>query len=127
MYNWDYENDQWKRNGKKKVALKCLHDSQDITADFLKEIESNILVYSLDPLKRPNASELQQLIYDLWNDTHNNNVNSVIYRQVKETDDINKKLSSSMIQSSLSSTKPKNADNDDLEYSDSLKMDFTKD
>ncbi|UZO14349.1 uncharacterized protein OCT59_005809 [Rhizophagus irregularis] len=177
MYNWDYENDQWKRNGKKKVALKCLHDSQDITADFLKEIESNILVYSLgftvrcfgitkdptknnfmmvmelknDPLKRPNASELQQLIYDLWNDTHNNNVNSVIYRQVKETDDINKKLSSSMIQSSLSSTsnllytthpqavytsklldfknlpEPKNADNDDLEYSDSLKMDFTKD
>ncbi|CAB4413140.1 unnamed protein product [Rhizophagus irregularis] len=43
---WDYENDQWKRDSKTKVALKCLHNSQDITADFLKEVESNILVYS---------------------------------------------------------------------------------
>ncbi|RGB30591.1 hypothetical protein C1646_765158 [Rhizophagus diaphanus] len=29
------------------VALKCLHNSQDITAEFLKEVESNILVYNL--------------------------------------------------------------------------------
>ncbi|GBC54462.2 kinase-like domain-containing protein [Rhizophagus irregularis DAOM 181602=DAOM 197198] len=41
---WDYENNQWERNGETKVALKCLHNSQDITADFLKEVESNILV-----------------------------------------------------------------------------------
>ncbi|CAB4445142.1 unnamed protein product [Rhizophagus irregularis] len=70
--------------------------------------------------------------------------------QVKEADEINKKLFST-VQSPLSSTstlsytthsqavytsrlldfknlpEPKNADkNDDLEYSDSLKMDFTK-
>ncbi|EXX73372.1 Ipl1p [Rhizophagus irregularis DAOM 197198w] len=31
------------RKGETKVALKCLHNSQDITADFLKEVESNIL------------------------------------------------------------------------------------
>ncbi|GET51343.1 kinase-like domain-containing protein [Rhizophagus irregularis DAOM 181602=DAOM 197198] len=42
--NWDYDNNRWERNGEAKVALKCLHNSQDITADFLKEIESNILV-----------------------------------------------------------------------------------
>ncbi|POG65475.1 kinase-like domain-containing protein, partial [Rhizophagus irregularis DAOM 181602=DAOM 197198] len=42
---WDYDNDQWKRAAKTKVALKCLYNSQDITADFLKEVESNILVY----------------------------------------------------------------------------------
>ncbi|CAB4481858.1 unnamed protein product [Rhizophagus irregularis] len=108
------------RNGKTKVALKCLHNSQGITADFLKEVESNILVYV------------------------------VFTRQVKEADEINKKLFST-VQSPLSSTstlsytthsqavytsrlldfknlpEPKNADkNDDLEYSDSLKMDFTK-
>ncbi|CAB5185631.1 unnamed protein product [Rhizophagus irregularis] len=81
---------------------------------------------------------------------HNSEVDSVIYRQVKEADEINKK-SSSTFQSPLSSTstlsyithpqavytsrlldfknlpEPENADkNDYLEYSDSLKMDFTK-
>ncbi|CAB4420181.1 unnamed protein product [Rhizophagus irregularis] len=43
-YMWDYENDQWGSNNEPEVALKRLHNSQDITADFLKEIESNILV-----------------------------------------------------------------------------------
>ena len=35
---WDYKNNQWKRGGETKVALKCLHNSQDITAEFLKEV-----------------------------------------------------------------------------------------
>ncbi|UZO03064.1 uncharacterized protein OCT59_023477 [Rhizophagus irregularis] len=35
-----------KRKGATKVALKCLNDSKDITTEFLKEVESNILVYS---------------------------------------------------------------------------------
>ncbi|GBB91948.1 hypothetical protein RclHR1_19410001, partial [Rhizophagus clarus] len=43
---WDFENNQWKR-GKiwcenyenYPVILKCLHNSQDITAEFLREIE----------------------------------------------------------------------------------------
>jgi hypothetical protein len=34
----DYKNDQWMRNGETKVALKCLHNSQDITTEFLKEV-----------------------------------------------------------------------------------------
>ncbi|CAB4379846.1 unnamed protein product [Rhizophagus irregularis] len=71
---------QLERKGETKVALKCLHNSQGITTEFLKEVESNILVY-----------------HSLW-----------IVRCFE----------------------PKNADNyNDLlgiEYSDSLKMDFTK-
>ncbi|CAB4420056.1 unnamed protein product [Rhizophagus irregularis] len=39
-------NDPWERKGETKVALKCLHNSQDIATDFLKEVESNILVHS---------------------------------------------------------------------------------
>ncbi|GBC39130.2 kinase-like domain-containing protein [Rhizophagus irregularis DAOM 181602=DAOM 197198] len=150
ILRWNYDNNQWKRNGETKVALKCLYNSQGITADFLKEVESNILVYHSDPLKRPNAYELSRLFYGLWAAINSSKVDSVIYRQVKETDDINKNLSSSMDQPPLSSTsnllytthpqavytsslldfknlpEPKNADNTDLEYSDSLKMDFTK-
>jgi hypothetical protein len=33
-----YENGQWIRNGETKVALKCLHNSQSITTEFLKEV-----------------------------------------------------------------------------------------
>ncbi|POG72276.1 kinase-like domain-containing protein [Rhizophagus irregularis DAOM 181602=DAOM 197198] len=104
--------------------------------------------WDADPLKRPNAGELQELTYKLYNDVFK--VDSVIYGQVKETDDINKKLLSSIVQSPSSSTsnllytthpqavytsrlldfknlpESKNVDNDDLEYSVSLKMDFTK-
>ncbi|CAB4473967.1 unnamed protein product [Rhizophagus irregularis] len=75
MYNSHLE-----RKGETEVALKCLHNSQGITTEFLKEVESNILVCS------PN-----------W-----------IVRCFE----------------------PKNADNNNdllgIEYSDSLKMDFTK-
>jgi hypothetical protein len=49
---WDSENNQWKRNktfGEKyenfTVVLKCLHNSQDITSDFLKEV-SCLFVYN---------------------------------------------------------------------------------
>ena len=42
--HWDSENNQWNRfkiNEKGyPVALKCLHNSQDITAEFLREVES---------------------------------------------------------------------------------------
>ena len=37
---WDSENNQWARYGEHVVALKCLHDSQDITAEFLREVRS---------------------------------------------------------------------------------------
>ncbi|GBC37977.2 kinase-like domain-containing protein [Rhizophagus irregularis DAOM 181602=DAOM 197198] len=104
----NFDNKQWERKVDTKVALKCLNNSQDITADFLKEVESNILSF------RGLEDDIDKL-------------DSVIYEQVKETDDINKKL---YFSSPLKSTEPKNADNNDdlhgIEYSDSLKMDFTK-
>ncbi|UZO13047.1 uncharacterized protein OCT59_004553 [Rhizophagus irregularis] len=146
---WHGYLDELEREGATEVALKCLHNSQDITADFLKEIESNILISDYTGVVRcfgitkdPKTNNFMML--------NNSEVDSVIYRQVKEADEINKK-SSSTFQSPLSSTstlsyithpqavytsrlldfknlpEPENADkNDDLEYSDSLKMDFTK-
>ena len=38
IINWDSKNNQWKRDGNHSVALKSLHDSQDITIEFLKEV-----------------------------------------------------------------------------------------
>ena len=40
LTHWDFENNQWKRHGKHEAALKCLHNSQDITAEFLREVGS---------------------------------------------------------------------------------------
>ena len=38
IYDWDSKNNQWKRDENFLVALKCLHNSQDITVEFLKEV-----------------------------------------------------------------------------------------
>jgi len=42
--SWDFENNQWNREDEDgdgyQVALKCLHNSQDITAEFLREVGS---------------------------------------------------------------------------------------
>ena len=38
IHYWDSENNQWKRYAECDVALKCLHNSQDITAEFLREV-----------------------------------------------------------------------------------------
>src|SRR5436305_796916 len=42
--SWDSKNNQWKREDiylhGHPVALKCLHNSQDITAEFLREVRS---------------------------------------------------------------------------------------
>ncbi|EXX52898.1 Cdc15p [Rhizophagus irregularis DAOM 197198w] len=46
--DWNSNNNQWDRSGEENVALKCLHNSQDITTEFLREVESNILVSSVD-------------------------------------------------------------------------------
>ncbi|EXX53459.1 hypothetical protein RirG_243700 [Rhizophagus irregularis DAOM 197198w] len=35
---WRCNDNQWKRVGETKVALKCLHNSQGITTEFLKEV-----------------------------------------------------------------------------------------
>ncbi|CAB4413187.1 unnamed protein product [Rhizophagus irregularis] len=108
--------------------------------------------WDADPLKRPNANELYRSIHYLWETMSFNKVDSVIYGQAKETDEINKMLSfsSPLISSDTSISyvthpqavytsklldfknlpEPKNADDNDnllgIEYSDSLKMDFTK-
>ncbi|GBC49707.2 kinase-like domain-containing protein [Rhizophagus irregularis DAOM 181602=DAOM 197198] len=129
--NWDFEKNQLVRSGETEVALKCLYNSQDITKDFLNEVESNILVCDsdsvvrcFDPLKRPSAIELRELTREFFYDTIET---SEIFKQIREADIINEKLSFS---SPLISTVPKNANyNDDLlgiEYSDSLRMDFTE-
>ena len=36
--DWDSKNNQWEREENCLVALKCLHNSQDITVEFLKEV-----------------------------------------------------------------------------------------
>ena len=36
--SWDSKNNQLKRKENCRVALKCLHNSQDITVEFLKEV-----------------------------------------------------------------------------------------
>src|ERR1044072_5088761 len=41
LYDWDFKNNQFTRKDDEKghpVALKCLHNSQDITVEFLKEV-----------------------------------------------------------------------------------------
>jgi hypothetical protein len=40
---WDNDNNQLVREGETKVVLKCLHNSQDITTDFLKEVRYFLL------------------------------------------------------------------------------------
>ena len=37
---WYSENNQWTRHRRYPVALKCLHNSQNITAEFLREVKS---------------------------------------------------------------------------------------
>ncbi|RGB22906.1 hypothetical protein C1646_729630, partial [Rhizophagus diaphanus] len=49
--------------------------------------------WDADPLKRPNAVELYKLINNLRLDIFYDKVDSVIYGQIKETNEINKKLS----------------------------------
>ncbi|RGB39581.1 kinase-like domain-containing protein [Rhizophagus diaphanus] len=119
---------------------KCDYKIPQLVVDVINQC------WDADPLIRPNAYVLPNLFYKLLND----NFNSIIYKQVEEADEINKK-SFSTVQSPLSSTstlsyithpqavytsrllnfknlpEPKNADkNGDFEYSDSLRVDFAK-
>ncbi|UZO20467.1 uncharacterized protein OCT59_012891 [Rhizophagus irregularis] len=88
------------------------------TSDYkIPQLIFNIInqCWDADPLKRPDANELHDLIAELDNDISDNKVSSVIYGQVKEADEI--KESSLTVQLPLPST---------IEFSGSLKMDFTK-
>ncbi|CAB4420285.1 unnamed protein product [Rhizophagus irregularis] len=109
--------------------------------------------WDADPLKRPNADELHELLWNYYIDNRDNK-DSEITKQIDEANKINFKLSSSTVQKTSSSTsnllytthtqaiytsrllnfknlpEPKNADNNDdllgIEYSESIKVDFTK-
>src|SRR6516162_4079590 len=58
--------------------------------------------WDADPLKRPNASELEKLFGDLRNKTFESG--STIYKQTKEADEVNKNLPSSSRSGTLSYT-----------------------
>ncbi|UZO06916.1 uncharacterized protein OCT59_027221 [Rhizophagus irregularis] len=58
--SWDSENNKWKRSKywfreyeNFPVVLKCLHNSQDITADFLREIGTHKMILKYIGLCRP--------------------------------------------------------------------------
>ena len=38
IVGWNYKNNQWDRWGERRVALKCLHNSQNISNEFLNEV-----------------------------------------------------------------------------------------
>jgi len=96
--------------------------------------------WDADPLKRPKAKELSELFSDIWDNAASNTGD--IAEQAKEADEINKNLPSSSSTGILSYTthpqaiytsrlldfknlpNPKNDDSD--EYSESIKIDFTK-
>ncbi|GBB89107.1 hypothetical protein RclHR1_01580008 [Rhizophagus clarus] len=128
---WDSENNQWKRSKfwfekheNFPVDLKCLHNSQDITSDFLRE--------DADPLKRPKAKELYVLINDLlYNLTRD--INHEIDKKIEEADKINEKftqvsrlLDFKNLPESKNAIDNKDDDSSFEEYSESIKMDFTK-
>jgi hypothetical protein len=53
ILDWDIENNKWERSKKSSkiyenypVALKCLHNSQDITGEFLREVCNLIYLYN---------------------------------------------------------------------------------
>ncbi|GBC18956.1 kinase-like domain-containing protein [Rhizophagus irregularis DAOM 181602=DAOM 197198] len=67
---WESENNQWKRNKmiwgniyeNFPVVLKCLHNSQDITADFLGEIESHTIARLCRPANvKPSQDEYKKI------------------------------------------------------------------
>ncbi|UZO01449.1 uncharacterized protein OCT59_012548 [Rhizophagus irregularis] len=81
--------------------------------------------WDADPLKRPNAEELQELIEE----SYNNRNNTVFYKQIEDADEINKKPSSTA-QSPLSSTSTlsyiSHPEAVYTKHSESIKVDFTK-
>ncbi|UZO00700.1 uncharacterized protein OCT59_011820 [Rhizophagus irregularis] len=79
---WDFENNKWIRSKfwfreyeNFPVVLKCLHNSQDITSDFLREIETHIMIP--------------------YTDLYYSSSDHEIKKQIEEADKINEKLTSS--------------------------------
>ncbi|GBC24528.2 kinase-like domain-containing protein [Rhizophagus irregularis DAOM 181602=DAOM 197198] len=87
---WRDDINRWGRAPMSEVALKCLYNSQGITADFLKEIESHILVYknntALDFIVRCHESknadndDLECSEFLLTNDLTELNINYINFK-----------------------------------------------
>ena len=45
IWRWDIENQKWDRWTNRKVALKSLDNSSDISADFLNEVINNLYYF----------------------------------------------------------------------------------
>ena len=54
IVDWDSENNQWKRYNRNEegypVALKCLHNSQNITVEFLNEVRFFSIIFNINLL-----------------------------------------------------------------------------
>ncbi|GET51334.1 kinase-like domain-containing protein [Rhizophagus irregularis DAOM 181602=DAOM 197198] len=80
----NYNDKQLERNGKIEVALKSLHKSQDIIAEFLKEVESHILTRIMDLKKGSLRNYLNYNFNSLgWKDKLN-----ILYRFTIGLEDI---------------------------------------
>ncbi|CAB4400105.1 unnamed protein product [Rhizophagus irregularis] len=111
---WDYENDQWEREAETKVALKSLHNSQDITTQFLKEIEAH----------NSSCSGVGWIVrcFGITKDPETENFMMIM--ELKEA------IYTSKLLDFKNLPEPKNTNNnEDLlgsEYSESMSFDFTK-
>ncbi|POG78676.1 hypothetical protein GLOIN_2v1536430, partial [Rhizophagus irregularis DAOM 181602=DAOM 197198] len=76
---------------------KCDYKIPQLIVDIINQC------WDADPLKRPNADEIKELMYSLYCDINLEKRDSIIYWQVKKADEINKKLSST-VQLPLTST-----------------------
>ena len=47
IYDWDIENQKWRRGTNRKVVLKSLNNSSDISADFLNEVINNLCCFNV--------------------------------------------------------------------------------
>ncbi|RGB39599.1 hypothetical protein C1646_754339 [Rhizophagus diaphanus] len=130
----------------KGLRPKCDYKIPQLIVDIINKC------WDADPSKRPNAGELERLMFELYEVISKNKVDSVIYRQVKEADEINEinniykepscpdilptstlsymthpqAVYTSRLLNFENLPEPMNADNDDLEYSDSTRIDLTK-
>ncbi|CAB4380455.1 unnamed protein product [Rhizophagus irregularis] len=59
IHYWDIENQKWYRFTSKKVALKSLDNSSEISTDFLNEIKSYLQIYFREPVNSSDLTSFQ--------------------------------------------------------------------
>ncbi|EXX59055.1 Ste20p [Rhizophagus irregularis DAOM 197198w] len=92
---WDIENQKWYRFTNKKVALKSLDNSSDISTDFLNEIKSYLQIYIRNIVfcygitRDPNTKDYIMVLYYCENGNlrnfylNNSNDNTKLYRLLR--------------------------------------------